>query len=118
MAVEGLKAAADTTKQVIIMSSAILALTITFAKEFTPTGADHLQVPCAMKWAWALFFAAIFCGLYTLMAITGTLDRDDRKQPHDGAGGLNIQMGAIPMVLSFLGAILATVIAAFDLAGG
>ncbi len=82
LSAEGLKAAADFTKQVITLSTGVIALTITFLEKIvqsTASGSPH-HVPATMFSAWILFGTAIVAGVFTLAAIAGTLDALDRKQ--------------------------------------
>lgn len=63
--------AADTTKQLITLSTAIIALTITFSKDII--GASNITNSSSIFWAWGLFIASVIFGIWTLMALTGTL---------------------------------------------
>lgn len=63
--------AADVTKQLITLSTAIITITITFSKDiinFADNSAKNY-----LLWAWILFIATVFFGIWTLMALTGTL---------------------------------------------
>jgi hypothetical protein len=77
---EGLKAAADMTKQIITLSTGVIALTITFLEKITkvvpgPGG----TVPWTLFAAWIVFGLTILAAVVTLGAVTGTLDALDRK---------------------------------------
>lgn len=63
--------AADTTKQLITLATGIIALTITFSKDII--GASELSNSNLIFWSWGLFIFSIFCGIWTLMALTGNL---------------------------------------------
>ena len=63
--------AADVSKQQLTLSTAVIALTITFSKEL-------LQgVPPGTRWllllSWLAYVISIIAGLMTLMSLTGTL---------------------------------------------
>lgn len=77
---EGLKAAADMTKQIITLSTGVIALTVTFLEKITqvaPGASRH--VPWTLFGAWIFFGLTILAAVVTLGAVTGTLDALDRK---------------------------------------
>lgn len=111
---EGLKAALETTKQVIALSTGVITLTVTFLEKIVqPQSGTARHVPGTLKIGWICFGLAIACALWTLMAITGTmnaLDRDARKldlSPAQQAAaknlgdGTNIRVPALAMLLLF-----------------
>jgi hypothetical protein len=63
--------AADTTKQLITIATAIITLTITFSKDIIG-GADNGPKAWLIG-AWAVFILSIIFGVGTLMTLTGTL---------------------------------------------
>lgn len=63
--------ASDLAKQLITLSTGILALTITFTKELL--GSVPRGKVWALKFCWATFIISILFGIWTLMALTGTL---------------------------------------------
>ncbi|WP_315830757.1 hypothetical protein [Bradyrhizobium prioriisuperbiae] len=114
---EGLKSAADTTKQIITLSTGVIALTVTFLEKVvqtTASGAGTRSVPWSMFVAWILFGVAILAAVATLGAITGTLDALDRKQNgltlndsqtqaiEDLANGSNVKTPALVMSATFI----------------
>jgi hypothetical protein len=65
---ESVKFAAETVKQVLTLSSAILVLTVTFAK-------DHLlkegkRVTWTLKASWVCFLVSALAGVWTLLTLT------------------------------------------------
>lgn len=77
--IEGLKAAIEKTKQVITLSTGVIALTVTFFDKFRPTPPNQpLALPTTLALALACFGLAILAAVWTLSAITGTLDSIDR----------------------------------------
>lgn len=67
----GFEFASELSKQIITLSTGILALTITFHKdvlEGQPRRADRL-----LAWAWAALLLAVLFGIWHLMALTGHL---------------------------------------------
>jgi hypothetical protein len=67
----GFNYAKDLAQQLITLSTGILALTITFTKDIVK------DIPASPFWilkaAWVTFLFSICCGIWTLMALTGTL---------------------------------------------
>jgi hypothetical protein len=79
--------AGDSAKQIITVSSAIVALTITFFKDFAAGASDlsrHL-----MMWAWGLYLLAILFGLTQLFQLTGALTskNEDQRTPSNKNAG-------------------------------
>lgn len=63
---------ADATKQLLTVSTAVVTLTITFAKDFVVN-----VRPSAKIWAylaWSGYLASIVCGVVTLYALTAELE--------------------------------------------
>jgi hypothetical protein len=112
MPAEGLKSAADATKQIMTLSTGITALTVTFAKEFK-TG-NALTVPWQLKWAWIIYGVTLFFALWTMLAITGTLANVDAGTA-GGPRDTNILIPSVPMVLSFILAFGLTICAGFTI---
>jgi hypothetical protein len=75
--------AADTTKQLITLATGIIALAITFSKDII--GASELSNSELIFWSWGLFIFSIFCGIWTLLALTGNL------QPMSKTNNVNIE---------------------------
>jgi len=111
--------AAETTKQLITLSTVIIALTITFSKDIIG-GADNEARVCIF-WAWGLFIASVFFGILTLMALTGTLQqRKKNKTEEESENNLkekeisiyrfNIRLPSILQIFLFLAALILTAI--------
>lgn len=62
--------ASDTTKQLITLSTALIALSITFKGNFNQGGNEALLLIC-----WISFFLSVLFSIGTLMALTGTLEK-------------------------------------------
>jgi len=119
--------AADTTKQLITLSTAIIALTITFSKDIV--GAANISNSSSIFWAWGLFITSVILGIWTLMALTGTLqpmkkkkktDQDTEEQAEQYAeaenkeepiniNGFNVKFPAGLQILTFVTALIFTV---------
>ncbi len=71
--------AQDLTKQLITLSTGIMALEITFSKDLI-----HKITDCARYYAlisWVAFLLSIVFGMITLMALTGNLTRLEKGLP-------------------------------------
>lgn len=62
--------AKEVTKQILTLATAIVTLTLTFTKEFVSN--DTIDVEY-VYFAWIAFLISIIFGLWTLLALTGTL---------------------------------------------
>ena len=96
--------AQDLVKQIITLSSAIIALSITFLKDFVieaPSGARNL-----IAVSWVFFLLAVLSGVWSLMALTGTLGEDQTN-----ITGSNVRLPAIIQSSSFIIGLILLVIA-------
>ena len=71
IAVKGFEFARDLAQQLITLSSGILALTVTFAKDIVKNVAESSM--WILMTAWVIYLLSICCGIWTLMALTGIL---------------------------------------------
>lgn len=112
--------ASDTTKQLINISTAIIALMVTFSKDIIgETKNIHTGL---LIWTWAIFIVSIIFGVLTLMALTGTLQPKATVNPPQGQqtpssttsqvdlniNNKNIRLFSFIQVLTFLVAIILT----------
>jgi hypothetical protein len=95
--------AQDTSKQIITLATAIVALTLTFFKDFAGGASPGARV--AMTIAWVLFFLAIVAGVLHLLALTGALTT---SAPSINAGSARLFAGA-EQILFLLGLFLALI---------
>jgi hypothetical protein len=65
------KSASDLAQQLITLSTSILALTITFTKDILKNPSQ--KSIASIKIAWLVYLLSIIFGIWTLMAVTGTL---------------------------------------------
>jgi hypothetical protein len=108
--------AQESTKQLITLAAGIIALSITFSKDFVG------QVsPAARSWAllsWGVLLVSIFFGLWTLLALTGSLE------PKDGSTrvstrGTNVTVpSALQILTFFIGLVLIVVFGIVATRGG
>lgn len=104
--------AADVSKQLITLSTAIITVTITFSKDIlggvTDTNKYWLLV------AWGMFVVTIFFGVWTLMALTGSLEPiegNDIDAP--SINSKNIRIPACLQVFFFIVALILTIVYGF-----
>jgi hypothetical protein len=101
--------AADLAKQLLTLATAIITLTITFAKDFLPLAAS----PETKRWAlyaWCAFLLSIICGVWTLMALTGTLDQRPGQTCRVSIRGANVVVPAASQIILFLAGLILTVV--------
>ena len=123
---EGLKAATEKTREIIALSTGVIALTVTFFEKFGQTAPGAVPaLPWTLFAAWGCFGISIVAAVWTLGAITGTLDCLDRKangQTLDAqqelavnalSNGRNIRLPAVLMDLSFVIALGFTIASGF-----
>jgi len=99
--------AQEATKQLIGLSTGIIALTITFLGDVADSGSVAF-----LQAAWVLYLVSVILGILTLLTLAGNLER-----PTDGDNptiyGTNIRTLAIGQVLSFAAALGLTLIFGF-----
>ena len=104
--------ASEITKQLLTLSTGIIALTITFLKDYVE------KVPPGTKWlsgaAWIMYLFSIICGIWTLMALTGTLQPKPGSDSKASIWGSNVRIPSALQILTFLlGTILTVVFGVF-----
>lgn len=103
--------AQDTTKQCITLAAGIIAVSITFAKDFVGGNVGETARWFALS-AWAVLLLSVFFGLWTLMALTGTLEQEDSEIPIS-IRGRNVTLPAGLQMLTFFLGLLLTVLFGF-----
>ena len=63
---------ADAAKQLITLATGIVALTITFAKDFVTNVNQGAKL--WVYWAWPIYLLSIICGMFALQAMTAQLE--------------------------------------------
>ena len=66
--------ASDTTKQLITLSSGIIAITVTFQKDVFRDVPSEAKI--LLYISWCLYLLSIVFGIGTMMALTGTLEKN------------------------------------------
>jgi hypothetical protein len=93
--------ARDSTKQLMTLATGVIALTITFSKEFIgPTPPDFKDY---IIWSWILLLISICFGQICLMALTGILGSQKEPRPLLNIYDKSIKRPAICQVLTFFG---------------
>ena len=62
----------EMTKQLLTLASAILTLTIAFAKDILKPAPSKHAIDL-IQWSWGLYLLSIVCGILTLGTVAGTL---------------------------------------------
>ena len=110
----GFNFAKDLAIQLITLSTGLLALSVTFTKEILKTisGARAL----ALRFSWGIHMFSILGGVWTLMALTGTLMPRQVSTPSTPVEfGSNVRIPAAGQVTLFL---LGTLLLLFVYGGG
>jgi len=104
--------AADSTKQLIGLSTGIVALTITFAKDVLGGVGPGLRVLLAVSWL--IYLLSILCGCWALLALTGTLEPEAEEDKREAARirGSNVTVPSLAQIGTFLlGTLLIIIVA-------
>jgi hypothetical protein len=102
--------AADSTKQLIGLSTGIIALTITFAKDILGGLGPGLRAMLAI--AWFVYLLAILFGSWTLLALTGTLEPVKEQETKATIRGTNVTCPSTLQIAMFLLATLLVIVVA------
>ena len=102
--------ALDLTKQLITVATAVIALTISLLTDVAKDASASTAV--WLQFAWVLYFLSIACGIFTLMALTGSLaDSDAEEPPSINEGKVRLFAGA--QLFSFFVAVALTLVFGF-----
>lgn len=106
--------ASDVTKQLITLSTGIIALTMTFLKDYAASASEPLKKCLAL--GWGFFLLSVFFGLWTMLALTGSLGPKhgaavnlDTKLSALSIRGRNITYPSFMQILMFLVALGLTI---------
>lgn len=100
------ESARDATKQFLTLATGIIALTITFSKDFI--GPDAHSKMLALL-AWGMLLLSVLFGLWTLLALTGTLEAK-RENSQISIRGRNVTLPASLQVVTFFVGLVLTVV--------
>ena len=99
--------ARDATKQLITLATGIIALEITFSKDFVRTLNECVRVYALLSWL--AFLLSVLFGAMTLLALTGTLEPKDKSVPVSIRGS-NVVIPSILQIILFLTGLALTVL--------
>lgn len=103
--------AQETVKQLLSLATAVIALTITFSKDIVGGLPDTTRGFLAA--AWFFYLLSVVAGVWTLMAMTGTLEPKKQDSVPISIRGYNVTWPAIVQVVSFLVGLIFTVVFGF-----
>jgi hypothetical protein len=95
----------ELTKQLITLGTAVVTLEVALGKAFAR---DIIATHWQMKWSWGLLLFSIVCGIWSLMAATGTLAKE-RPLTGDLLYKPNLIVPAGLQILSFGAGMLFTI---------
>ena len=96
--------ARDTAKEFLTLATGIIALTITFSKDFVRTVPPSARMFAVLSWG--AFLLSVFFGLLTLMALTGSLEKQKEFSIYDS----NIRLPAGAQILTFFAGLVLAVV--------
>jgi hypothetical protein len=100
--------AADSSRQMVTLSTAIVALTVTFASEIFGNPSD-LETSVLVA-AWIAYLASIIGGVWTMLALTGTLEPTNGETVDPSIRGGNVRTPAFVQTIAFVLATLLIVV--------
>ncbi|EJL7851815.1 hypothetical protein HJ093_22410 [Vibrio parahaemolyticus] len=92
--------AADLAKQLISLSTIIIAITVTFSKDVFENPTDCEKQ--ALLYAWVSYFSCIIFGIWLLMALVGTLAETKLDKSSKTITAANCRVPSFLQILSFL----------------
>jgi uncharacterized protein YegP (UPF0339 family) len=98
-ATAGFASANDLAKQLITLATGILALSITFIKDVLKNNA---VVTWPLKTSWFVYLLSVVFGMWTMMAITGSIFAVAPTSNQSVTYGTNIAIPAFLQILAFL----------------
>ncbi len=87
--------AQETVKQLIALSTGVVALTVTFSEDVL--GDKAAEVADTLTRSWIAFLVSIVFGVWSLMALTGSLGAKDSPEIY----GWGVRLPAILQILAF-----------------
>jgi hypothetical protein len=109
----GAEAAAELSKQLITLSTGLTALTVTFADKFTVPN-TVISVPSTLAVAWGAFILTVLFGIWSQMAITGTINAAALTATTPNVDTPNIRFPAFLMIATFFVGLVFTTIAGYQ----
>jgi hypothetical protein len=100
--------AQDVAKQVITLAAGVLTITVTFHGDLAKSSAHHATWP--LQWGWVCLAVSIGGGVWTLMALTGTVDSSKSGSIFDA----NVRIPAGVQLLAFAAGMALTTVFAWN----
>jgi hypothetical protein len=103
--------ASDVTKQLIALATGVVALTISFLKDFASSAPYGLKMCLAV--GWFFFLVSIILGLWTMLALTGSLAPvTDPEGPAAAPSirGTNVVVPSCAQIITFVFGLILTII--------
>jgi hypothetical protein len=92
--------AGETTKQLITLSTGIVTITLTFAKDILKVEQSANKI--VLMLSWVFFLISIIFGVWTLMALTGELEQIGSKKHIPTIRGKNVTVPSALQILFFV----------------
>jgi hypothetical protein len=99
--------ASDASKQLITLATGLLGLEITFAKDMITTLDETSKYLVGVSWI--LLLLSVIAGVWTLLALTGSLGEEGTALTPKAISGRNVRIPATLQILLFLVGLLVTV---------
>ena len=96
--------ARDSTKQLMALATGIIALTVTFSKDFIGTVPDDIK--WHVTWCWVLFLISVFFGQVCLMTLTGILGSNKTPTKPLNIYNCTVKVTSSIQVLTFFGGLI------------
>ena len=100
--------AQELAKQLITLSTAVIAITLTYSHDFAHRATGHTRQLVILSWFF--FLMSILFGLWTLMALTGNLETSAATNTPPSIRTTNVTLPAMLQILSFLIAVLLAIL--------
>jgi uncharacterized membrane protein len=92
--------AADATKQILTLSTAVISATVLLSRDYVR--ALPFFTKASLVFSWFVYLFSAFCGVWTLLALTGTLERSYSRNSRITLYAPNIQTPLLLQIFSFL----------------
>ena len=105
--------ASELTKQLITLSTGILAITITFSRDIIKSPVTPRTAIVMMMLAWGVYLLCIVFGIWTLMALTGELEPKPgttASPPEPTTKNFNVFLPTLLQIVSFLIATMTVIV--------
>lgn len=91
--------AAEIHKQLITLATAIITVTISFAKDLFSGHKENLYL---VQWGWTAFLGSVVFGVWAIMALAGSLIQAGKANKEPELLRFNVQFPAILQIICFL----------------